>query len=132
MESSSRVHGPQTSLKKRVCLCFRIAGDTALSKNIHESVSAQIRKNFAKSRWRVSPGALGPASVTPAWSAPRSWSVSRASRLRSPEFDEKPQHHTQIILLIFTDSDAAFERVSRRERGDVCGVRAPCEGQNEP
>lgn len=33
---------------------FRIAGDTALNKNIHESVSAQIRKNFAKSKWRVS------------------------------------------------------------------------------
>nr|DBA31382.1 TPA: hypothetical protein GDO54_007243 [Pyxicephalus adspersus] len=30
----------------------RIAGDTALCKNIHESVSAQIRKNFAKSKWR--------------------------------------------------------------------------------
>ncbi|RLW01991.1 hypothetical protein DV515_00007579 [Chloebia gouldiae] len=30
----------------------RIAGDTALNKNIHESVSAQIRKNFAKSKWR--------------------------------------------------------------------------------
>lgn len=29
-----------------------IAGDTALCKNIHESVSAQIRKNFAKSKWR--------------------------------------------------------------------------------
>lgn len=33
----------------------RIAGDTALDKNIHESVSAQIRKNFAKSKWKVSP-----------------------------------------------------------------------------
>lgn len=42
-------------LKKHLCLGFRIAGDTALSKNIHESVSAQIRKNFAKSKWRVSP-----------------------------------------------------------------------------
>lgn len=31
----------------------RIAGDTALCKNIHESVSRQIRKNFAKSKWRV-------------------------------------------------------------------------------
>uniref|UniRef100_A0A3Q4N0W3 Calcium/calmodulin-dependent protein kinase 1Da n=1 Tax=Neolamprologus brichardi TaxID=32507 RepID=A0A3Q4N0W3_NEOBR len=30
-----------------------IAGDTALCKNIHESVSRQIRKNFAKSKWRV-------------------------------------------------------------------------------
>lgn len=33
---------------------FRIAGDTALDKNIHESVSAQIKKNFAKSKWKVS------------------------------------------------------------------------------
>ncbi|KAJ0056839.1 hypothetical protein NL108_000612, partial [Boleophthalmus pectinirostris] len=31
---------------------FRIAGDTALCKNIHESVSRQMRKNFAKSKWR--------------------------------------------------------------------------------
>lgn len=31
----------------------RIAGDTALDKNIHESVSAQIKKNFAKSKWKV-------------------------------------------------------------------------------
>ncbi|KAG7244657.1 hypothetical protein INR49_029676 [Caranx melampygus] len=31
-----------------------ICGDTALDKNIHESVSAQIRKNFAKSKWKVS------------------------------------------------------------------------------
>uniref|UniRef100_A0A8K9V7Z6 Calcium/calmodulin-dependent protein kinase 1Db n=1 Tax=Oncorhynchus mykiss TaxID=8022 RepID=A0A8K9V7Z6_ONCMY len=30
-----------------------IAGDTALCKNIHESVSRQMRKNFAKSKWRV-------------------------------------------------------------------------------
>ncbi|RXN27476.1 calcium calmodulin-dependent kinase type 1D-like protein [Labeo rohita] len=30
----------------------KIAGDTALCKNIHESVSRQMRKNFAKSKWR--------------------------------------------------------------------------------
>lgn len=36
-----------------VCACARIAGDTALCKNIHESVSRQIKKNFAKSKWRV-------------------------------------------------------------------------------
>uniref|UniRef100_A0AAQ5X5P5 Protein kinase domain-containing protein n=1 Tax=Amphiprion ocellaris TaxID=80972 RepID=A0AAQ5X5P5_AMPOC len=30
-----------------------IAGGTALCKNIHESVSRQMRKNFAKSKWRV-------------------------------------------------------------------------------
>ncbi|XP_060080975.1 calcium/calmodulin-dependent protein kinase type 1-like [Ylistrum balloti] len=29
-----------------------IAGDTALEKNIHASVSAQIKKNFAKSKWK--------------------------------------------------------------------------------
>ncbi|KAJ8002640.1 hypothetical protein DPEC_G00160990 [Dallia pectoralis] len=29
-----------------------IAGDTALCRNIHESVSRQMRKNFAKSKWR--------------------------------------------------------------------------------
>lgn len=32
----------------------RIAGDTALDKNIHQSVSEQIKKNFAKSKWKVS------------------------------------------------------------------------------
>ena len=41
-------------LKFVLSISFRIAGDTALNKNIHESVSAQIRKNFAKSKWRVS------------------------------------------------------------------------------
>ncbi|XP_036432337.1 calcium/calmodulin-dependent protein kinase 1Db [Colossoma macropomum] len=29
-----------------------IAGDTALRKNIHESVSRQMKKNFAKAKWR--------------------------------------------------------------------------------
>uniref|UniRef100_A0A8C1GH88 non-specific serine/threonine protein kinase n=1 Tax=Cyprinus carpio TaxID=7962 RepID=A0A8C1GH88_CYPCA len=29
-----------------------ISGDTALDRNIHESVSAQIKKNFAKSKWK--------------------------------------------------------------------------------
>ena len=36
------------------CWPCRICGDTALDKNIHESVSAQIKKNFAKSKWKVS------------------------------------------------------------------------------
>uniref|UniRef100_A0A2I3GP64 calcium/calmodulin-dependent protein kinase n=1 Tax=Nomascus leucogenys TaxID=61853 RepID=A0A2I3GP64_NOMLE len=44
--------GRRSTSEKHLCLCFRIAGDTALNKNIHESVSAQIRKNFAKSKWR--------------------------------------------------------------------------------
>lgn len=46
-------------LKLVLSVCFRIAGDTALNKNIHESVSAQIRKNFAKSKWRVSDPSSG-------------------------------------------------------------------------
>eukprot|EP00066_Takifugu_rubripes_P023269 XP_011612535.1 PREDICTED: calcium/calmodulin-dependent protein kinase type 1-like isoform X1 [Takifugu rubripes] len=29
-----------------------IAGDTALDRNIHESISAQIKKNFAKLKWK--------------------------------------------------------------------------------
>ncbi|XP_023661221.1 calcium/calmodulin-dependent protein kinase type 1-like isoform X2 [Paramormyrops kingsleyae] len=29
-----------------------ISGDTALDRNIHESVSTQMRKNFAKSKWK--------------------------------------------------------------------------------
>lgn len=33
---------------------FRICGNTASSKDIHGTVSAQLKKNFAKSRWRVS------------------------------------------------------------------------------
>lgn len=37
----------------------RIAGDTALDKNIHQSVSEQIKKNFAKSKWKVSAGCWG-------------------------------------------------------------------------
>jgi len=32
----------------------RIGGNAALSKDIHASVSAQMKKNFAKSRWKVS------------------------------------------------------------------------------
>lgn len=63
---SVRARAPQEPLqKKHLCLCFRIAGDTALNKNIHESVSAQIRKNFAKSKWRVSPVLIRlPVSLT--------------------------------------------------------------------
>uniref|UniRef100_G1TI79 calcium/calmodulin-dependent protein kinase n=1 Tax=Oryctolagus cuniculus TaxID=9986 RepID=G1TI79_RABIT len=37
-----------------------IAGDTALDKNIHQSVSEQIKKNFAKSKWKVIFGTLLP------------------------------------------------------------------------
>lgn len=47
-------HGTDTLLCFLSPLFVRIAGDTALEKNIHESVSAQIKKNFAKSKWKVS------------------------------------------------------------------------------
>lgn len=32
----------------------RISGNAASSKNIHGTVSEQLKKNFAKSRWKVS------------------------------------------------------------------------------
>jgi calcium/calmodulin-dependent protein kinase I len=31
-----------------------ICGNAASDRNIHDSVSAQLKKNFAKSRWKVS------------------------------------------------------------------------------
>ena len=39
-----------------ILFCFvnlRISGNAASTKNIHSSVSEQLKKNFAKSRWRV-------------------------------------------------------------------------------
>ena len=34
-------------------IIFRISGNTALNKNIHASVSEQMKKRFAKSKWKV-------------------------------------------------------------------------------
>lgn len=34
---------------------FRIMGKTARSQDIYYSVSVQIQKNFAKSKWKVRP-----------------------------------------------------------------------------
>ena len=31
---------------------FRISGNTALEKDIHASISAQLQKNFIKSKWK--------------------------------------------------------------------------------
>lgn len=47
------LQGLTTSSCQLTLVPYRIAGDTALDKNIHESVSAQIKKNFAKSKWKV-------------------------------------------------------------------------------
>lgn len=64
-ESSHKLQAGVGSGALKGCLCLhrqpsthphpRIAGDTALDKNIHQSVSEQIKKNFAKSKWKVSP-----------------------------------------------------------------------------
>lgn len=35
------------------CYCNRISGNAASTKNIHSSIAEQLKKNFAKSRWRV-------------------------------------------------------------------------------
>lgn len=43
-----------TKLLQYVIVDCRISGNAALSKDIHASVSAQMKKNFAKSRWKVS------------------------------------------------------------------------------
>lgn len=61
LPAEKKVYSRRTkdALKHVLSACFRIAGDTALNKNIHESVSAQIRKNFAKSKWRVSDPSSG-------------------------------------------------------------------------
>lgn len=59
------LQAPNACLCKNINVCFRIAGDTALCKNIHESVSRQIRKNFAKSKWRVTFVHFCPLSVIP-------------------------------------------------------------------
>ncbi|KAM5235229.1 calcium/calmodulin-dependent protein kinase type 1D isoform 3-T3 [Ctenodactylus gundi] len=84
-----------------------IAGDTALNKNIHESVSAQIRKNFAKSKWRQAFNAtavvrhmrrlhLGSSldsSSASVWHLPRSvasFPLRRGSRESDPSGDPGP------------------------------------------
>ena len=41
------------SISKVPCVCLRIIGDTASKKDIHDSVSQQMKKAFAKHRWKV-------------------------------------------------------------------------------
>lgn len=43
----------------------RINGNTALHRDIYPSVSAQIQKNFAKSKWRVSGCCREPTAISP-------------------------------------------------------------------
>lgn len=44
----------QDILFNTVIIQFRISGNAASNKNIHGTVSEQLKKNFAKSRWKVS------------------------------------------------------------------------------
>lgn len=37
-----------------LCRSFRISGNAASDKNIKDGVCAQIEKNFAKAKWKVS------------------------------------------------------------------------------
>lgn len=89
-------------------LCVRIAGDTALCKNIHESVSRQIRKNFAKSKWRVNVveylwfwpfcSRLWFSSTATPWSTVclvRSWITVQLSP-RSPDVSGINPHHPLV------------------------------------
>ncbi|XP_008314382.2 LOW QUALITY PROTEIN: calcium/calmodulin-dependent protein kinase type 1D [Cynoglossus semilaevis] len=84
-----------------------IAGDTALCKNIHESVSRQIRKNFARSKWRQAFNAtavvrhmrrLQLASGSPCRPNPDHTGQSRSSQ---------SQNFTQTV----NDGDRVSERV---------------------
>lgn len=49
--------GPVSNVPS-VCVNCRICGNEASSKNIHGTVSEQLKKNFAKSRWKVSSNPL--------------------------------------------------------------------------
>ena len=42
-----------TSFAKCIFVICRISGNAASNKNIHGTVSEQLKKNFAKSRWKV-------------------------------------------------------------------------------
>ncbi|ESO91429.1 hypothetical protein LOTGIDRAFT_105674, partial [Lottia gigantea] len=43
---------PKIILLNKTLLNCRISGNAALDKNIHASISAQLKKNFAKTKWR--------------------------------------------------------------------------------
>ena len=47
--------GARLSILNNVCnvIFLRISGNAASNKNIHGTVSEQLKKNFAKSRWKV-------------------------------------------------------------------------------
>ena len=47
--------GARLSILTNVCnvIFLRISGNAASNKNIHGTVSEQLKKNFAKSRWKV-------------------------------------------------------------------------------
>lgn len=97
----------ETVLRKHPYLCFRIAGDTALNKNIHESVSAQIRKNFAKSKWRVSlmlysiPSESNHSRET----CPAVGAFIPSKAYRHPSWMKIPRTSPRKILLILTNED---------------------------
>ncbi|XP_071385483.1 calcium/calmodulin-dependent protein kinase type 1D-like isoform X1 [Centroberyx affinis] len=82
-----------------------IAGDTALCKNIHESVSRQMRKNFAKSKWRQ------------AFNATAVIRHMRRLQLTSPDHDPPPSRSSTQGL-----NDARFRgRSAGRQRSFETG-----------
>ncbi|CAB1315292.1 unnamed protein product, partial [Coregonus sp. 'balchen'] len=79
-----------------------ICGDTALDKNIHESVSAQIKKNFAKSKWKQAFNAtavvrhmrrlqLGTSLESPSQITPTSPCHAHTLLLREEDEDEEEE-----------------------------------------
>lgn len=53
---NSLIRCRQTKNLNTIVLChlFRISGNAASDKNIKDGVCAQIEKNFAKAKWKVS------------------------------------------------------------------------------
>uniref|UniRef100_A0A8B9GBA0 Calcium/calmodulin dependent protein kinase I n=1 Tax=Amazona collaria TaxID=241587 RepID=A0A8B9GBA0_9PSIT len=122
-----------------------IAGDTALDKNIHQSVSEQIKKNFAKSKWKQAFNAtavvrhmrklqLGTSQEGPAQTAPPSpgerlgGGQQVAPRASAPTLSTAPHGH---ILGSWGGGGPAlpWAPCGVGRRGGHCGDTLPCSPQ---
>ncbi|KAK1795695.1 hypothetical protein P4O66_001182 [Electrophorus voltai] len=88
---------------------LRISGDTALDKNIHESVSAQIKKNFAKSKWKQAFNAtavvrhmrrlqLGTSQITSTSPCHRHLLLPAKEQHQEEEDDEEEEEDKDLLL----------------------------------
>ncbi|XP_029457004.1 calcium/calmodulin-dependent protein kinase type 1 isoform X4 [Rhinatrema bivittatum] len=105
-----------------------IAGDTALDKNIHESVSEQIKKNFAKSKWKVltrttvrtaAPGNLQKRQKPTHWLLIAA--ITQTGSEASQSAPDHQRHGKDQALALGVDTTALFEasRPSRKGRPNL-------------